>query len=140
MKTIKLLMFIAGCTALMTSCKKYDDGPTISLRSRSERVANNWRVDGATDNGNDVTNSFQRYEVSFTKGGDATLVAHYSFIGIDYDYSTSGTWSFESSDEKIRVDYQNDAADATYLILRLKEKELWLKQEGTNLELHLVPS
>ena len=123
----------------LSSCKKYDDGPAISLRSKKERIANDWRIDKAFDNGNDVTNSFDQYEVSFSKEGSANLTAHYSFFGIDYDYTTSGTWDLENNNEKIRVDYETDAADANYFILRLKEKELWVREEGTNLELHLIP-
>lgn len=123
----------------LSSCKKYDDGPAISLRSKKERISNDWRIDKAFDNGNDVTNSFDQYEVSFSKEGSANLTAHYSFFGIDYDYTTSGTWDLENKNEKIRVDYETDAADATYFILRLKEKELRVREEGTNLELHLIP-
>ena len=39
----------------MASCKKYEEGPAISLTSRSERVANTWTIDRAIADGNDVT-------------------------------------------------------------------------------------
>ena len=139
MKKVILSVFvIISCMA--SSCKKYDDGPAISLRSKSERIANNWRVEKAIDNGNDVSGNFDRYDVSFTKSGDASLTAQYSFLGIEYNYTTTGKWRFESDTEKLVVDYEDNSADATYFILRLKEKELWVRQENTNLELHLVPN
>lgn len=124
---------------LSAGCQKYDDGPWFSLRMRSERVANNWRIEKAIDNGNDVTGSFDKYDLDLTKDGGASLTAHYSFLGIEYDYTTKGTWHFASKDEKIVIDYENDLADATYFILKLKETELWVRQENTNLELHLTP-
>ena len=85
---------------LWTACKKYDDGPLISLRSRSERVANNWRVEKAIDNGKDVSGDFDKYNVSLSKGGNAYLTAHYTFIGVEYNYATNGTWRFENNEEK----------------------------------------
>lgn len=41
-----------------TACKKYEERPTVSFVSRKERIANNWRVDKAYSNGNDVTSSY----------------------------------------------------------------------------------
>ena len=125
---------------IFTSCKKYEDGPSLSLRSRKERVANDWRIDKAMNNGNDVTSDFNNYLVKFGKGGEASLIAKYHFLGTDYEFTTNGTWSFESNDDKIKVDYENNSADATYLIMRLKETEFWVRQEGNDLELHLVPN
>lgn len=142
MKTInlKVLLILLSLSMIgITSCKKYEDGPLISFRSRSERIANNWRVVKATENGNEVTGDFDRYEITFTKGGDANLTAHYTFLGIEYDYTTQGKWSFTDNDKKLDVNYDNDVADAVYVILKLEEKELWVRQENSNLELHLEP-
>ncbi len=135
--TTVLLVLISG--TLLFSCKKYDDGPLFSLASKKARIANDWRVEKAIDNGNEVTGSFDKYEISLRKDETASLTAHYTFLGILYEYNTQGTWSLEDDKEKIKVDYENDQADASYFILRLKEKELWVRQEGTNLELHLSP-
>ena len=134
-KILALLIIISG----MYSCKKYDEGPLVSLRSKSERIANDWRIEKAIDNGNDVSGDFDKYQISLSKDGDAYLTAHYRFLGVEYDYTTSGKWRFENNSEKLVVDYEDDSADAAYFILRLKEKELWVRQENTNLELHLVP-
>jgi hypothetical protein len=34
----------------------------------------------------------------------------------------------------------NDDADQTFFILRLTDDELWLREKGDDLELHLKPS
>ena len=39
----------------MTSCRKYEEGPNISLRKKEARVTNNWRVESAQLNGNEVS-------------------------------------------------------------------------------------
>ena len=41
--------------------------------------------------------------------------------------------------EDLSFDFENNAADAIYEILRLKENELWLREKGGDLELHLAP-
>ncbi|HQV52864.1 MAG: hypothetical protein IPI00_15500 [Flavobacteriales bacterium] len=135
-RTTLLLAFTV--TLLATSCKKYDDGPMFSLRSKTERISNTWRVDKATNGGNDVTSSFDQYELQLLSNGDATLAALYSLGSLSFEFETTGTWSFEDSKEDLRLDFENDAADRTYEILRLKEDELWLQDNGGGLELHLV--
>lgn len=134
-----VLMYLVITVALFSSCQKYEDGPLISFRSKTERIANNWRVAKAIHDGNDVTGDFNRYDISLSKNGDASLTATYSFLGADYDYKTTGKWSLVEDKEKIVLDFENNLADANYFILRLKEKELWVRQENSNLELHLEP-
>ena len=135
-RTTLLLAFTV--TLLATSCKQYDDGQMFSLRSKTERISNTWRVDKATNGGNDVTSSFDQYELQLLSNGDATLAALYSLGSLSFEFETTGTWSFEDSKEDLRLDFENDAADRTYEILRLKEDELWLQDNGGGLELHLV--
>ncbi len=120
-------------------CKKYDDGPTFSLRSREERISNTWRIDRAMNGSDDVTSAFDQYELRLTKDHDASLTATYTLFGTDFSFTTSGTWSFENKDEDLRLDFEDGDADETYQILRLKETELWLREKGGDLELQLVP-
>ena len=129
-----------GVGLFITGCNKYDDGPAISLRSREERVANTWRIESAKEGGNDVTSSFTQYELRLTKGHDAALQANYALGSLTFSFQTNGTWAFENDDEDLRLDFANDAADETYRMLRLKENELWLREKGDDLELHLGPN
>lgn len=126
-------------SALGTGCKKYDDGPFFSLRSREERIANTWRVESAMNGGNDVTSSFDQYELQMLRDKSATLAALYQIGDLSFEFQTNGTWDLINDDECIQLDLENDAADETWDILRLKEKELWLREKGGDLELHLVP-
>lgn len=134
-----ILFALGAGLFLTTGCNKYDDGPVFSLRSREERIANTWRVESAKDGGNDVTSSFTQYELRLTKGHDAALQADYELGSLTFSFQTTGTWYFENDDEDVRLDFEDNEADETYQILRLKEKELWLRKKGDDLELHLVP-
>ncbi len=126
--------------SLGTGCGKYEDGPDFSLRSRKERIANTWRVDKATKGSDDVTSAFQQYELKMEKEGDATLVANYVLGAVTFVFETNGGWDLVNDDEDLQLDFENNEADETYEILRLKEKELWLKEKDGDLELHLEPA
>ncbi|MBK6830132.1 MAG: DUF5004 domain-containing protein [Flavobacteriales bacterium] len=132
------MIALVAVTGLM-GCKKYDDGPMFSLRSREERISNTWRIDRAMNGSDDVTSAFDQYELRLTKAHDASLTATYTLFGTDFSFTTSGTWSFENKDEDLRLDFEDSDADETYQILRLKETELWLREKGGDLELQLVP-
>lgn len=130
------IMFLASL--FTTGCKKYEDGPNISLIPRKDRVANTWIVEEAYADNQDVSDDYDQYEIYFTNDGDAELTAEYTLFSVDYTIETDGTWEFTNNQENIRVDFENDDADAEYQILRLTSKELWLRQIGQEVELHLA--
>ncbi|WP_306643352.1 hypothetical protein [Sanyastnella coralliicola] len=140
MKTkILNLLVIATIMLSITSCSKYEEGPVISLRSKTERVANTWVIEKAYDGGEDVTDNYDEYIIQFLSNGQSSLAAIYELGNIQFEYETDGTWEFDNNKEKIIVDYENDDADGTYLILKLYEEELWLIQQGSGVELRLRP-
>lgn len=110
----------------------------IDFRSKTERVANNWKVGEVLENGNDVTADYNKYELDLTKGGEATLTAKYKVLGTDFEFSTNGTWVFVSNNEKISFDFENNNSDGVYKILRLKEDEMWLQNDAGTMEYHYV--
>jgi len=87
-----------------------------------------------------VTSFFTQYELRLTTGGDAAIQADHELGSLTFSFQTNGRSAFENDDEDLRLDFANDAADEMYRILRLKENELWLRENGDDLELHLVPN
>lgn len=133
--------FLIGCLTIglvATSCKKYDDGPTVSLTSRTERVANTWIIGYAEEDGQNVSSEFNQYELFLNSSGDATLDANYTVFGTTYQDQTTGTWVFTNEEANLKLDFQDDSQDGEYRILRLTNDELWLKDISQNLELHLL--
>lgn len=141
MKSIstKILLGVVGTAFILPSCKKYDDGPSLSLRSKKARIANTWKIESATVDGSDATSSYDDYELELTKSGSATLRANYTWAGTEFQISTSGTWDLINNNEDLRLDFASDDSDQDYRILRLKEKELWLKEKDDDVEVHLMP-
>jgi len=134
---MRFLLISALALMIFTSCEKYEEGPTISLVPRSERVENTWVVDRAYEDGEDVTSSYDQYELTLTQDGAATLEADYTFFGTEIETSTDGTWEFTNDEENISFDYEDDIADGTYQILKLTQDEFWLRKTGDDLELQL---
>lgn len=139
-----ILMVILS-TLLLTSCKKYDDGPRISLRSKKERVINCWRVESLYKNG--VQETLTGFEMEartiFEKGGLVTVT------NTQVPTKSQGTWVFADNKNTLQVTiyYEvvstsgNSVSTINYTILKLKEKELWLKEtdsKGDVYEYHYV--
>lgn len=124
---------------VLPSCNKYEEGPGVSLRSKTERVSNTWMIDQAFRNGEEVTDEYDEFTLRTTKDGDAELAAIYSAGSFSFEYETDGTWSFKDNKETLELDFENDDADNSYQILRLAEDELWIRENGGEDELHLKP-
>lgn len=138
LKTGKILTTLFAAGLLMTSCEKYEDGPAISLTPRKERVANTWIISYALEDGENVSSQYDQYELYLTADGDAQLDASYTSFGITYSAASDGTWIFSNDEKNIKFDFEDDAQDGEYEILRLSSNELWLKDISQNLELHLL--
>ena len=131
------IAILIGLPLFFSSCKKYEEGPALSLRSKKERVANTWEIEKAYDDGEDVTDNYDQFELQMLNNNEATLVAIYTYGDFTFEYVTNGYWSFDNNKEDLVLDFEDDNADERYQILRLKEDELWLREKGDDLELHL---
>ncbi len=136
MKTKNILFGIIVIASSLTSCKKYPDGPSISFRSRIERVANTWKMEQVMLNGSDVTSNFtnNNYTETYDKSEN---YSYRSTVG-----SGSGKWSFENNDMQIKRQGVSGQSTLDLTILRLKENSFWYKYTDGNdsYEFHLVPN
>ena len=142
--TIRLILSMTIIIVLNQGCKKYEEGPMISLRSKTERVANTWKVEKYIKNGVDETadrNSKKiNYIETFTKDG----VWSYSYTADNGDYKADvGKWEFDKNSKKKEID--RNAGGSTWEelhILKLKEKEFWFwyMDSGDKKEFHLIPN
>lgn len=133
----KIMLSLIIVSTFLMSCRKYEDGPDISLVPRKQRVANTWVIVKAVDDDRDVTNDYDHYELYLTKDGFAELDAKYNVFGESYSTETAGTWMFKNEQENILFDYEDDAQDGEYQILRLTMHEMWLRKTGDDLALYL---
>jgi len=116
-KNIFFSILIIG--ASLMGCKKYPEGPALSLRSKTARVANTWKVESYTINGVDNTSALKsiNYTETYDKDGN---YSYNSSLG-----TGSGKWEFQSSKEQIKRSGASGQSTETLFILRLKEREFW---------------
>jgi hypothetical protein len=145
MKSIKHTLLFLIVVTTISSCKKYPDGPSLSLISRKERISNTWQISAYFENNIDKTtdfkNAFQNAKIVIDKNGNYNI--SYKAFGLA-DYTESGTWNFTNNDiDFVTNPSTGTASTATHHILKLKEKELWYKEDpdGSSVvrEYHLIP-
>lgn len=126
-----LLVFIAGC-------KKYEDGPWLSLRTKTARITGWWKFEYFSMNGNDSTsafiNSYQEdpYYAILPKdqSGEKVLKTVHGY----------GNWSFHDHNNYLHLRNTNispttpitlpyNSGEVFWKVLRLTNKELWLSIE-----------
>lgn len=125
-----LLIFILSL--YIGACKKYPEGPSFTLRSKKERLANNWAIDKYFINDIEASSYKENYlnevQIAFGKGGN------YSIKGYKKDSAGviisdikiyNGIWNF--ADDNKSFEMLSDtlfAVPEKYTILKLKEKEV----------------
>lgn len=138
----KILLLIFLTT--FASCKKYENGPAISLMSKKARLANIWKVDTYYLNGEDKTEEYR---------GLVTREKLIIFQSGEFDYSElstwvwaaeyTGKWKFINDKEELELVPDNPSIKTkTYKILRLKNKSLWLEERVSDdslVEYHFLP-
>ncbi len=130
--SILLLAFAGLMMTGLESCNKYPDGPAFSLRTRTQRVANTWKIENYTVNGNDYTSLVADYTETFSKDGNYSY-SWGSFAG-------TGTWHFENDDKEIQIDGTSNQSDHRLIILKLEEKTFWYyyMDGGDRKEYHFI--
>ena len=62
----KILLATFFASAFLTSCGKYTDGPSFSLRSKQNRLCQSWEVKTI---GSEVLNGYEQLSFDFNKNG-----------------------------------------------------------------------
>jgi hypothetical protein len=114
------------------SCNKYPEGPSLSLRTRTQRVANTWKVENYKVNGSDYTSLVADYTETFSKDGNYS----YSWG----NFAGTGTWNFENNDTEIQLNGVSNQSSYRLVILKLEEKTFWYYyMDGSDKkEFHLI--
>lgn len=134
MKNRISLIALACMVLALISCKKYEDGPALSLRTKKSRLVNEWEYDYVrAANGDNITASYANSTIEFTK--DETYI---STIGSSTE---TGTWQFAHDKEDVVMTEPSSGGTLTLHITRLKARELWftVEQGSGTYTYHMVP-
>ncbi len=115
-KSILIILLAGTLIPCIQSCKKYPEGPAISIHSKTARVANTWNVEKYLVNGSYIILPAD-YTETFTKEGN-----YYFTFG---NLSGTGIWEFQNNDREIRITAIDHQSSETLYILKLEEKQFW---------------
>lgn len=118
----------------LNSCGKYEEGPGISLRSKTKRIEGEWKIDRVTQDDIDVTNAFPAVVQNF--GDDGVYTATHN--GQPY----VGVWELDSDKENILITMTGSSDQEKYKIIRLKNDDMWLDNVvgAQTVRYYLVPN
>jgi hypothetical protein len=127
-------MLFAVILFSLASCNKYPDGPALSLRSRTARVVNIWKVENYMINGKDHTSLLAGYTERYAGNGDYSYVFGKS--------AGTGTWNFQNKDAEINLTGLDNMESRVMVILKLENNSFWYYYiDGDDYkEVHLVPA
>ena len=143
----KALFAVVALVLVFSGCKKYEDGPSLSLRTKKARLTNVWVIHSVSENGTDKTSDYMTVYAGYTLtiNKDNTYSLAYRFFNAT-DYSENGTWVFSGDKEHVYFTKANTSTQSDWTILKLKERELWgsyTYQDSNNntilVEAHLTP-
>lgn len=131
---IALIILLSGF--LMAGCGKYEEGPALSLASKKSRLCGIWRVEKEilSTNGTltEITSNpdWENSTVEYTRDG----IVKVNYSASSGSYSLEGTWQFGSKKETLETTFGTGsmASTSSLMIIRLKNKELWLRDYDNN--------
>ena len=106
--TIALLAAI-----LFSGCKRYEDGPVISFKSRDARVENTWKAAVFSRNDLDELDEYEYMNVTVT--GDQFLIQA-KLNGDDSVYTFDATWELASLDRQIKTTFPSPVTNEDALL------------------------
>ncbi len=142
-KNIILVALVTFLVVGFVSCKKYEQGPGLSFRSKTKRLANSWRIQSVTVNGVErAAEPLYAKQKHYIYESGSYIINVIDPITLQAE-DIQGTWQLYDENRKLavnRVNY-NGVADSLedYQILKLKEKSLWLRKLDNTIEYHFVP-
>ncbi|PKR81106.1 hypothetical protein CW751_05850 [Brumimicrobium salinarum] len=122
--TMKFLTLALGLLFVLGSCNKYEEGPKFSLLTKKMRITGTWVPDKiVTSEGVETNAEAGDGEIVIDKSGSITLKTE--------GFGINGDWEFTNDKENIKMTFSffGEKTVQEYQILRLKNKELWLKDE-----------
>ena len=123
-----LISCILALSIGITGCSKYEDGPNISLLTKTQRITGNWEVEKWVPFGEtNAINMGSNIELEFDEDGDWDM--RRVDLGSVPPTQERGEWEFSNDKQEIEIEiYVSPAhplgASAKFEITRLTNKEL----------------
>jgi len=133
MKKIAIIFsIVAAATMVLSSCAKYEEGPSFTLLTKKARITGVWTVTEITTNGTVVDMGGTVIKTTLEKDGTGTMTLTWGSIIITSDLE----WEFDEEKEHLRTRVKEvdeteweewDEAE----IIKLTNSECWVREIET---------
>jgi hypothetical protein len=145
---------VIGASVFFSSCNKYEEGPSFTLLSATKRIVGTWELKETLINDqivdiNDMLDMFGEMDmdsmsgfeidptqisvnsvkITFEKEGTGNFAFSVSYMSFPLTQKEDMIWSFDDDKENVSLTIMGDVQ--TFEIIRLTNKELWLKRVET---------
>jgi hypothetical protein len=126
---------------VLSSCRKFSDGPAFSLLTKKARLCNDWVLTTQLRNEEDVTDETVTTKMTIEKDGTYSISSTYDAIGqLQGDYS-NGKWAFGDSKDILYLyeSVSNQIAEEpsrTFKIKELRNKQITIVEEFPSIDLY----
>ncbi len=133
MKRFAIILTIVAATAMIFSaCGKYEEGPALSLLTKSARITGTWTMTEMTSN--DVVQDMQGVVIKTILEKDGTGTMTYSVSG--FSFSSDLEWKFDDTKENLMSRVKETGATefgewSSSEIIKLTNSECWLRAVNT---------
>ena len=132
----KHLLIIFGLSLfIFSSCWKYEDGGSLSVYTKTQRVAQAWNYDKVFRNGLLITDGYDSSSINYANSSigfndEGRFSYNYVLLSDSTDLTGDGNWQLIDNDDFLELTYDTpfDSTVTKFKILRLERKELWLEQ------------
>ena len=149
LQVIMLIFLMIICDG----CRKYENGPWFSLRSKEGRVINSWDYELVLRNGLDVTEGqpelsivYSSSSIGFNENKRFSTIIAYTDSLTNPPQRFDGTWGFSDNEDDLILTYDPPGPmgvdSQVWVITKLRKNQLWAEEVFDNNlnEYRLVPS
>lgn len=131
-KSLTVIIFVF--VFIFGACKKYDEGPTLSLRSKTDRLKGEWLCQGIYKNG-EIIDTLETYANSYV----LQFYADGNGISFYGPWSFYFTWSFSNKKESILWLMSEEGATSNEMEIRkLTHDDFWFLSSTDNYEYRMI--
>lgn len=117
-RTARYLLLVAclGSGLFWSACKRYEEGPFLTVLSVEKRVTNTWKWSLAIEHDQNLTGVRADSTLTFEENGQVKVCGEAA--------CREGSWNLVTKKEKLQLIFGQQAT--AYDILLLKRNEMWL--------------
>jgi hypothetical protein len=127
MKFLFLPLVALSLILLTPSCSKYPNGSKFTLLTKTNRVANDWKLTSYMINGNEFVDEQPEIKLVMEKDGTYSRTASQTVLGQIQSTFEHGTWMFNDDKTSLMLLTDGEELPVGYTINELRSKKLVLQ-------------